>query len=148
MDLAHKAIYEEGKAVLVEGYMDVVAAHDKGIRNVVASLGTSFTPEQARLLQRQADELVLSYDMDGAGRQATLRAMEIVRGMGLRIRVVSLPQGKDPDEYINSAGPENLKKPLPTRPTLWTICSRQRCANTTERRWKENPLLRPWFFPS
>lgn len=116
MDLAHKAIYEEGKAVLVEGYMDVVAAHDKGIRNVVASLGTSFTPEQARLLQRQADELVLSYDMDGAGRQATLRAMEIVRGMGLRIRVVSLPQGKDPDEYINSAGPEKFKEAVANAP--------------------------------
>ena len=81
MDLAHKAIYEQGKAILVEGYMDVVSAHNRGIHNVVASLGTSFTPEQARLLQRQAKELVLGYDMDGAGRQATQRAMEIVRGL-------------------------------------------------------------------
>lgn len=116
MDLAHKAMYEEGRAILVEGYMDVISAHNKGICNVVASLGTAFTPEQARLLQRQADELVLSYDMDGAGRKATLRAMEIVRGMNMRIRVVSLPQGKDPDEYINSAGPEKFKEAVENAP--------------------------------
>lgn len=116
MDMAHKAIYEAGKAVLVEGYMDVIAAHNKGVCNVVASLGTAFTPDQARLLQRQAKELVLSYDMDGAGRQATLRAMEIVRGMGLRIRVVSLPQGKDPDEFINSAGAEQFREAVDSAP--------------------------------
>ncbi|WP_101912599.1 DNA primase [Megasphaera vaginalis (ex Bordigoni et al. 2020)] len=104
MDVAHKGIYEKGRAVLVEGYMDVISAHNRGITNVVASLGTAFTGEQARLLQRQSKELVLSYDMDGAGRQATLRAMEVVRGLGLTVRVVSLPQGKDPDEYINTAG--------------------------------------------
>ena len=116
MDLAHKAMYEEGRAILVEGYMDVVSAHNKGVRNVVASLGTAFTPEQARLVQRQAKELVLAYDMDGAGRQATLRAMEIVRGMGLKVRVVSLPQGKDPDEYINSAGPEKFREAVSAAP--------------------------------
>lgn len=118
MDAAHKAIYEEGKAILVEGYMDVIAAHNQGIRNVVASLGTAFTPDQARLLQRQAKELILSYDMDGAGRQATLRAMEIVRGMGMRIRVVSLPQGKDPDEYINSAGPDKFREAVDRAPNV------------------------------
>lgn len=118
MDLAHKAIYEQGKAILVEGYMDVVSAHNRGIRNVVASLGTSFTPEQARLLQRQAKELVLGYDMDGAGRQATRRAMEIVRGLGMRIRVLSLPQGKDPDEYINAAGPEKFRQAVDEAPNV------------------------------
>lgn len=109
MDIAHKSIYEQQNVILVEGYMDVIAAHNRGISNVVASLGTSFTTEQARILQRQAKELILSYDMDTAGRKATLRAMEIVRGMGMRIRVVSLPQGKDPDEYINSAGPDAFR---------------------------------------
>lgn len=118
MDLAHKAIYEQGRAVLVEGYMDVVAAHNHGIHNVVASLGTAFTPEQARLLQRQARELVLSYDMDSAGRQATLRAMEIVRGMSLTVRVVSLPQGKDPDEYINTAGPDKFQDAVYNAPNV------------------------------
>lgn len=118
MDAAHQAIYDEGKAVLVEGYMDVISCHNQGVRNVVASLGTAFTPEQARLLQRQAKELVLSYDMDGAGRQATRRAMEIVRGLGMRIRVASLPQGKDPDEYINSAGPEKFRKAINEAPNV------------------------------
>ena len=118
MDMAHKAIYQEGKAILVEGYMDVVAAHNKGIHNVVASLGTSFTPEQARLLQRQAKNLVLSYDMDQAGRQATLRAMQIVRGLGMHISVVSLPQGKDPDEYINSAGPDAFREAVSSAPNV------------------------------
>ena len=75
MDLAHKAIYDAGKAVLVEGYMDVISAHNQGVSNVVASLGTALTQEQLRLLQRQTHNLVLSYDMDEAGRTATLRAM-------------------------------------------------------------------------
>ena len=110
MDLAHKAIYEAGRAVLVEGYMDVISAHNRGIRNVVASLGTSFTPEQARILQRQAKELVLGYDMDAAGRTATRRAMEMVRGLGMYVRVLSLPQGKDPDEFITTKGPEAFQK--------------------------------------
>ena len=118
MDKAHKAIYEAGRAVLVEGYMDVISAHNRGICNVVASLGTAFTEEQARLLQRQAKELVLSYDMDNAGRQATLRAMEVVRNLGMRIRVVSLPQGKDPDEYINSAGPDKFREAVDNAPNV------------------------------
>lgn len=118
MDKAHKAIFDEGRAILVEGYMDVISAHNRGICNVVASLGTAFTEEQARLLQRQAKELVLSYDMDTAGRQATLRAMEIVRGLGLHVRVVTLPQGKDPDEYINTAGPEKLREAIENAPNV------------------------------
>jgi DNA primase len=118
MDRAHKTIYEAGKAVLVEGYMDVIAAHNRGVTNVVASLGTAFTTEQARLLQRQAKELVLSYDMDSAGRNATLRAMEIVRGLGMRIRVVSLPQGKDPDEYINASGADAFRAAVDSAPNV------------------------------
>lgn len=118
MDKAHSAIYQEKKAVLVEGYMDVISAHNRGISNVVASLGTAFTPDQARLLQRQAKELVLSYDMDAAGREATLRAMEIVRGLGMTIRVVSLPQGKDPDEYINTQGPERFQDAVDNAPNV------------------------------
>lgn len=118
MDMAHKAIFEEGRAVLVEGYMDVISAHNRGIHNVVASLGTSFTDEQARLLQRQAKELVLAYDMDGAGRQATQRAMTIVRGLGIHIRILSLPQGKDPDEYINAAGPDKFREAVSDAPNV------------------------------
>lgn len=118
MDKAHSAIFQKKKAILVEGYMDVISAHNRGISNVVASLGTAFTPDQARLLQRQAKELILSYDMDSAGREATLRAMEIVRGLGMNIRVVSLPQGKDPDEYINTQGPEKFQEAIDNAPNV------------------------------
>lgn len=116
LNRAHRSIYDEGRAVLVEGYMDVVSAHNKGITNVVASLGTAFTERQARLLQRQAKELILAYDMDTAGRQATLRAMEIVRSLGLHIRVLVLADGKDPDEYINAHGPDAFKEALQAAP--------------------------------
>lgn len=148
MDLAHKAIYEQGKAILVEGYMDVVSAHNRGIRNVVASLGTSFTPEQARLLQRQAKELVLGYDMDGAGRQATRRAMEIVRGLGMRIRVLSLPQGKDPDEYINAAGPEKFRQAVDEAPNVLDYMLMRALQQFDVTTSKGNRPLRPWSFPS
>lgn len=116
MDLSHEAIYKKKQAILVEGYMDVISLHNRGITNVVASLGTAFTVEQARLLQRQASDLVLAYDMDAAGRKATLRALEIGRGLHLHIRVLSLPQGKDPDEYIKHFGPEALQKAVQEAP--------------------------------
>ena len=99
--------------------MDVVSAHNRGIHNVVASLGTSFTPEQARLLQRQAKELVLATTWTAYKRVgATQRAMEIVRGLGMRIRVLSLPQGKDPDEYINAAGPDKFRQAVDEAPNV------------------------------
>lgn len=116
LDMAQPAIYKEGCAILVEGYMDVVSAHNRGITNVVASLGTAFTTEQARLLQRQAAQLVLAYDMDAAGRQATMRAMEIVRGLHVSIRVLSLGQGKDPDEYITTVGPDAFRQAVAAAP--------------------------------
>lgn len=118
MNRAHRSIYSEGRAVLVEGYMDVVSAHNKGITNVVASLGTAFTADQARLLQRQAKEIILAYDMDDAGRQATVRAMEIVRSLGMKIRVLTLGDGKDPDEYITAHGPEAFKEALAGAPNV------------------------------
>lgn len=118
LDLAHKAIYDAGKAVLVEGYMDVISAHNRGVSNVVASLGTALTQEQLRLLQRQTRNLVLSYDMDEAGRTATLRAMEMVRGLGMHVTVLSLPQGKDPDEYIKAFGPEAFRQAVSTAPNV------------------------------
>ncbi len=100
------AIRKTEQAVLVEGYMDVVGVHNQGVTNVVASLGTAFTEAQARLLHRSAKELLIAYDMDGAGRAATKRAIEIARKVGIRLRIVTLPDGKDPDEYIRTHGAE------------------------------------------
>lgn len=101
---ALQAIRKEEIAVLVEGYMDVVGVHNQGVHNVVASLGTAFTVEQAQLLRRSAKEAVIAYDMDRAGREATDRVIEIARKTGLRVRIATLPNGKDPDEYIRTHG--------------------------------------------
>ena len=84
--------------------MDLISLHQHGITNVVASLGTALTINQARLLKRYADKVVISYDADVAGQMATLRGLEILRTAGFDVRVLSIPQGKDPDEYVRSNG--------------------------------------------
>lgn len=99
-----KSIRDSGQAIVVEGYMDVITAFDAGIENVVASLGTAFTPEQGKILQKQVKEIVFAYDSDAAGMNATLKALETVRVLGVRVRVVTVPDGKDPDEYIRRHG--------------------------------------------
>lgn len=96
--------------VIVEGYMDLISLHQYGITNVVASLGTALTINQARLLKRYADKVVISYDADLAGQMATLRGLEILRTAGFDVRVLSIPQGKDPDEYVRSNGREAFLK--------------------------------------
>lgn len=83
------------QAIMVEGYMDAISLHAHGVTNAVASLGTAFTIEQARLLKKYADEVVFSYDMDAAGQNATKRALEIAGSVGLKLRVVHLGEGKD-----------------------------------------------------
>lgn len=90
--------------ILAEGYMDVIALHRAGFTNAIASLGTSLTEEQARIIKRYADEAVICYDSDEAGRRATQRAIPILRGTGLRVRVVTIPGGKDPDEFMRIHG--------------------------------------------
>lgn len=101
---AYRAIKEAGYSIVVEGYMDAIALAANGICNVVASLGTSFTPEQSRLLLHYAPEIVFAYDSDAAGQNATLRALSIVRSSGAVVRVASFPDGKDPDEVIRKQG--------------------------------------------
>lgn len=99
-------IRETRQVIMVEGYMDAISLHAHGVTNVVASLGTAFTIEQARLLKRYADEVVFSYDMDAAGQNATRRALEIAGTVGLKIRVARVGEGKDPDEFVNLHGGE------------------------------------------
>lgn len=107
---AYRAIKEVGQAIVVEGYMDAIALASNGISNVVASLGTSFTPEQSRLLLHYASELVFAYDSDAAGQNATLRALSIVRSSGAVVKVAVFPDGKDPDEVVRKQGAEFVKK--------------------------------------
>lgn len=104
-DKAYRTVREKRQVILVEGYMDVISAHNRGITNVVASLGTAYTKDHGRLLVRQADEIILAYDMDGAGQNAAKRAIELLQNTEFKVRVVSMPDGKDPDDYVRTHGP-------------------------------------------
>lgn len=109
LNLAKDHRGKEKRIYLVEGYMDVISLSDKGIGNAVASLGTAFTQEQAKLLERYCDELILLYDGDDAGIEATKRALEILGDFSFRVRVVNLPDGMDPDDYVQKFGKEKFE---------------------------------------
>ncbi|MDP4089849.1 MAG: DNA primase [Bacillota bacterium] len=104
--------------IIVEGYMDCISLHQYGITNAVASLGTALTVRQAKLLKRYADKVIISYDADTAGQAATLRGMEILRNEGFDVRVLTVPSGKDPDEYIRANGKEAFLRLMKDAPTL------------------------------
>jgi len=106
LDLTRTAIREKGFAIIMEGYMDVITAHQFGIKGTVASLGTSLTEEQCRLLLRYTKEVMIAYDADAAGVAAALRSLDLLQELGCRVRVVTIPQGKDPDEYLRRYGGE------------------------------------------
>ena len=92
------------KMILVEGYMDVISLHQRGITNVVASLGTALTEEQGRLLRKYSEQVILSYDSDGAGQTAILRGLEVLKKLGCDGRVLQMEGAKDPDEFIIKYG--------------------------------------------
>lgn len=91
---------KDGQLIIVEGYMDVISLYQYGLKNVVASLGTALTTEQAKLLNRYTNEVIIAYDGDEAGQKATLRALEVLASVGCKVKVLQLPKGMDPDEYI------------------------------------------------
>ncbi len=95
--------------ILVEGYMDVIALHTAGIKNAIASMGTSLTVEQARLILRYSDTVIVSYDGDAAGQKATFRGMQILKDAGLNVKVIAIPDNMDPDEYIKAKGVDAYK---------------------------------------
>ncbi len=95
--------------ILCEGYMDVIALHQAGFTNAVAALGTSFTADHARLMARYTDEAILIFDADAAGQKGAQRAIGLLRNTGIHIRLVSIPDGKDPDEFIRRNGAERFK---------------------------------------
>ena len=109
MDRAHSAIARAGYTIVVEGYMDAIAAWEAGVDNVVATLGTSFTSDHAALLLRRAPRIVFCYDSDRAGQEATLRALAAVHGRAAELRVLLLPDGKDPDEYVRTHGADAFR---------------------------------------
>ena len=110
LDRSHRAISQAGYAIVVEGYMDAISVFSAGIRNVVASLGTAFTAEHCKLIMRYAPAIYFCYDSDEAGQKATIRALSIVRDSGATVRVIVVPDGKDPDEYIRKHGAEAFQE--------------------------------------
>ena len=98
------------RIIIVEGYMDAISLYQRGITNVVASLGTALTEQQGRLLRKNSEQVIIGYDADGAGQAATLRGMDILQNMGCDIRVLQIYGAKDPDEFIIKYGPERFQK--------------------------------------
>lgn len=110
LNFAVKNKIEDRTVIMVEGYMDCISLHQHGITNAVASLGTALTPGQGKLLRRYADTIIISYDADVAGQKATLRGLEILMEVGLEVRILTIPKGKDPDEFIRVNGKDAFKK--------------------------------------
>ena len=100
------------RLLIVEGYMDAISLYQRGITNVVASLGTALTDSQGRLLRRNTEQVILGYDADGAGQQAIIRGMEILKSMDIDIRILQISGAKDPDEYVLKFGPEKMVKAM------------------------------------
>lgn len=99
----------DGRLILAEGYMDVISIYAAGFHNVVATLGTALTEEQARLMSKYAKEIIIAYDADGAGQAATHRAINILSEAGLSARVLHMEGAKDPDEYIKKFGAKRFQ---------------------------------------
>ena len=109
---AKNAIRKEDKALLIEGYTDVMTLHQSGIENAVASSGTALTPGQIRLIKRFTDNATAVYDGDAAGMKASLRGIDLLLEEGLNVRVVAMPDGQDPDSFCKELGPEKFKQYL------------------------------------
>ena len=110
MNVAKKFENKMKKIIIVEGYMDAISLHQRGIHNVVASLGTALTEGQGHLLRNNSEQVIIGYDSDGAGQAATMRGLEILQNMGCDIRILQIEGAKDPDEFVIKYGPERFLK--------------------------------------
>lgn len=100
------------EVIIVEGYMDTISLYQAGFKNVVASMGTSLTQDQARLIKRYTDNVLISYDGDAAGQKANMRGLDVLKSNGLNVKVVPLPDGLDPDDVIKQRGAEAYRQCL------------------------------------
>jgi DNA primase len=110
LNFSKEAIRQKEEVILVEGYTDVMALYQRGIRNIVASLGTSLTFSQARLIKRYTDRVFIAYDQDKAGISATLRGIDLLLEAGLETRIISMPRAIDPADLINKEGEDSFLK--------------------------------------
>ncbi len=130
LDKSNRAISAAGAAIVVEGYMDAISLFSAGVKNVVATLGTAFTPEHAKLIQRYARKIIFCYDNDDAGQRATIRALPIVQQAGAEVYVVKISDGKDPDEFIRKHGKEKFEELIKSAQTLIDYRIKYVLANT------------------
>ena len=123
LNWARDPIRESGRALMMEGYLDVARAIESGIGEAVASCGTALTAAHGRLLHRFSDRVILNFDQDDAGKKATLKSLEILTEEGLDVRIVSLPEGHDPDTYLREAGGDAYRERLKVAPVYveWLI---------------------------
>jgi DNA primase len=112
LNLAKNVLNEDKTLIVVEGYMDVIALYQSGIKNVVATLGTALTSQHASLIRRYANQVIIAYDSDEAGQKATERSVEILEKAKLDVRVLLLTDGLDPDEFLKKYGVDVLKEKL------------------------------------
>lgn len=110
LDVAKSSIRAKDQAVIMEGYMDVISAHQYGVTNAVAPLGTAFTAEQAKLLMRNTYQIYIAFDGDTAGSKATWRSLDILNSLGAQAKVITLPKGVDPDEFLKINGKEAFEE--------------------------------------
>lgn len=137
LDRAKRAIQLEDYVIVVEGYMDAISVFGAGVQNVVASLGTAFTVEHAKKLMRYTHNLFFCYDSDEAGQQATIRALSlVVKATGAVLKVITVPDGKDPDEFIRKHGAEAFRslveKALPLVDYRWQYVLKNSQYDTAE----------------
>ncbi|WP_303871624.1 DNA primase [Acetobacterium wieringae] len=99
-----KNFLEDGQILIVEGYMDVISLYEKGIKNTVAALGTAFTPFHGKILERYANEVIIAFDGDSAGKSATEKAMNILKKTNLNVKILNLPSNEDPDSFVQKYG--------------------------------------------
>jgi len=112
LNLAKESIQKKNQVIVLEGYTDVLTCHQFGVENSVATLGTALTSDHVSIISRYAEEVVIIYDADTAGVKATLRGLDLLIGSGLKVRVVALPQGSDPDDFLRTQGVEKFQKEI------------------------------------
>jgi DNA primase len=119
LHLARTSAQKAGRMVMVEGYFDCLSLHQAGIENVVASCGTSLTTHQVALAGRYVSEVVMNYDPDAAGQTAMRKSIELLLAKNLRVRILKLPQGLDPDDFVRQEGGEVYSRLLQAAPYFW-----------------------------
>src|SRR5205814_6253965 len=119
LHFARNVAQKAGRLVVVEGYFDCLSLHQAGIENVVASCGTSLTQQQVAIMSRYVPEVVMNYDPDAAGQNAMRRSIDLLLGKGLRIRILKLSGGLDPDDFVRKEGGDVYRRLLANAPHFW-----------------------------